>query len=166
MILHHLVSDFIVTYHSKRGRGKLQHLIFHMIYLCLILVYTSNLPTFQIWSSIESSQNLQATQLYLLACHIVSSLQLDSSTQQSAQLLAWFPLLSRQWTAISHFKGGILQSCRNILKNANVSDQVSVAPQVVPSIKGHHSCDEDFKAAECTKGSELFLMYKPKMRYV
>ncbi|XP_072039024.1 conserved oligomeric Golgi complex subunit 1-like [Amphiura filiformis] len=77
----------------------------------------------KIWSSIESSQHLKATQLYLLACHIVSSLQLDSSTQQSAQLLAWFPLLSRQWTAISHFKGGILQSCRNILKNASVSDQ-------------------------------------------
>ncbi|XP_038072145.1 conserved oligomeric Golgi complex subunit 1-like [Patiria miniata] len=79
----------------------------------------------KIWSAIESSEHLQATELYLLACHIVSSLQLDSNTQQSAQLLAWFPVLSRQWAAISHFKAGILQSCRKLLKNGSVSDQAT-----------------------------------------
>ncbi|XP_022105215.1 conserved oligomeric Golgi complex subunit 1-like [Acanthaster planci] len=79
----------------------------------------------KIWSAIESSEHLIATELYLLACHIVSSLQLDSNTQQSAQLLAWFPVLSRQWAAISHFKAGILQSCRKLLKNGSVSDQAT-----------------------------------------
>ncbi|XP_063970712.1 conserved oligomeric Golgi complex subunit 1-like [Lytechinus pictus] len=78
----------------------------------------------KIWSDIESGDHLHATQLYLLACHIVSSLQLDTTTHQSTQLLKWFPVLSRQWAAICHFKPSILQSCRNVLKNASASDMV------------------------------------------
>eukprot|EP00057_Strongylocentrotus_purpuratus_P034541 XP_795647.3 PREDICTED: conserved oligomeric Golgi complex subunit 1 [Strongylocentrotus purpuratus] len=78
----------------------------------------------KIWSDIESGEHLHATQLYLLACHIVSSLQLDTTTHQSTQLLKWFPVLSRQWAAICHFKPSILQSCRNVLKNATASDMV------------------------------------------
>ncbi|XP_071477310.1 conserved oligomeric Golgi complex subunit 1-like [Diadema antillarum] len=77
----------------------------------------------KIWSDIESGEHLHATQLYLLACHIVSSLQLDTTTHQSAQLLKWFPVLSRQWAAICHFKPSILQSCRNVLKNADAPDE-------------------------------------------
>lgn len=78
----------------------------------------------KIWSDIESGDHLHATQLYLLACHIVSSLQLDTTTHQSTQLLKWFPVLSRQWAAICHFKPSILQSCRNVLKNGLASDMV------------------------------------------
>ncbi|XP_071794705.1 conserved oligomeric Golgi complex subunit 1-like [Asterias amurensis] len=79
----------------------------------------------KIWSAVENSEHLKAAELYLLSCHIVSSLQLDGNTQQSAKLLAWFPVLSRQWAAISHFKAGILQSCRKLLKNGSVSDQAT-----------------------------------------
>nr|XP_006811556.1 PREDICTED: conserved oligomeric Golgi complex subunit 1-like [Saccoglossus kowalevskii] len=58
-----------------------------------------------------------------LSRHIVSSLQLDANTQKSAQLLSWFPILSRQWAAISHFKTSILQSCRSVLKDVKMSEQ-------------------------------------------
>ncbi|KAJ8028956.1 Conserved oligomeric Golgi complex subunit 1 [Holothuria leucospilota] len=77
----------------------------------------------RIWSALEGGHHLEATQLYLIACHVTSSLQLDSSTPQSAQILKWFPVLSRQWATLSHFKQNILQSSRNILKDFSMSDQ-------------------------------------------
>ncbi|XP_033096428.1 conserved oligomeric Golgi complex subunit 1-like [Anneissia japonica] len=77
----------------------------------------------KIWGAIENRQHLRGTQLYLLACHIMSSLQLDGVNQQSTQLLTWFPILSRQWAAVSHFKASILQSCRSMLKDSVMSDE-------------------------------------------
>ncbi|XP_070542511.1 conserved oligomeric Golgi complex subunit 1-like isoform X2 [Ptychodera flava] len=79
----------------------------------------------KIWSAIEGGELLWATQLFLLSRHIVSSLQLDANTQKSAQILSWFPILSRQWAAISHFKTSILQSCRSVLKDAKMSEQAT-----------------------------------------
>ncbi|XP_071095427.1 conserved oligomeric Golgi complex subunit 1-like isoform X2 [Haliotis cracherodii] len=69
----------------------------------------------KIWSSNDSRDYLTATQLYLLARHVNTSLQLNS--QRSANILSWFPVLTRQWAAISHFKNTILQGCRNSLKD-------------------------------------------------
>ncbi|XP_055956270.1 conserved oligomeric Golgi complex subunit 1 [Patella vulgata] len=77
----------------------------------------------KIWSSVDNQDYLRATQLYLLARHINTSLHLD--TQRSSSVLSWFPLLTRQWAAISHFKSSILQGCRNLLKDSDsrFSDQ-------------------------------------------
>ncbi|KAK2188068.1 hypothetical protein NP493_145g03017 [Ridgeia piscesae] len=46
-------------------------------------------------------------QLFLLARHVHTGLQLD--TQQSARILTSFPVLTRQWAAIGHFRSTILQ---------------------------------------------------------
>ncbi|XP_019615207.1 PREDICTED: conserved oligomeric Golgi complex subunit 1-like [Branchiostoma belcheri] len=65
----------------------------------------------RIWSSLEADELLSAARLYLLSHHIMTSLHLDSpSPPPSTQtLLAFFPILSRQWSYISHFKVAILQ---------------------------------------------------------
>ncbi|KAI8792747.1 conserved oligomeric Golgi complex subunit 1 [Biomphalaria glabrata] len=77
----------------------------------------------KIWSNVDSQEYLKATQLYLLARHINASLHLD--TQLSADVATWFPVLTRQWAAISHFKSTILQGCRQLLTDteSDLSDQ-------------------------------------------
>ena len=61
----------------------------------------------QIWSALESSAYLRASQLFLLARHINTGLQRDS--QQAAKIATYFPVLARQWAAIGHFRTTILQ---------------------------------------------------------
>lgn len=78
--------------------------------------YTKNGPVFefcldQIWSALDEEDYLTATQHFLLSRHIHTSLQLES--QQSGNLLSMFPVLTRQWAAISHFRTTILQVCHN-----------------------------------------------------
>ncbi|CAL1527327.1 unnamed protein product [Lymnaea stagnalis] len=77
----------------------------------------------KIWSSVDGQEYLKATQLYLLARHINASLHLDS--QLSADIISWFPVLTRQWAAISHFKSTILLGCRSLLEDTetDLSDQ-------------------------------------------
>ena len=82
------------------------------------------LLTFQIWTSLDSEDYLSASRLFLLSQHINTSLQLD--TQHTPNFLYWFPVLNRQWAAISHFKLTILQGCRKMLKEPSASDQVLV----------------------------------------
>ena len=77
---------------------------------------------FQIWSSLDCEDFLSASRLFLLSQHINTSLQLDS--QHAPNFLYWFPVLNRQWAAISHFKISILQGCRRLLKEPSASDQV------------------------------------------
>ncbi|KAG7219356.1 hypothetical protein INR49_019098 [Caranx melampygus] len=51
----------------------------------------------RIWSAMEASQYLQATQLYLLCCHLHSLLQLDTAAGgHYSPILARFPILVRQ----------------------------------------------------------------------
>ncbi|KAK7116850.1 conserved oligomeric Golgi complex subunit 1-like isoform X2 [Littorina saxatilis] len=77
----------------------------------------------KIWSSVDSGDYLTGTQLYLLARHINTSLHLDG--QRSSKVLSWFPVLTRQWAAISHFKTTILEGCREVLADTETtfSDQ-------------------------------------------
>ncbi|XP_067914441.1 conserved oligomeric Golgi complex subunit 1 isoform X2 [Heterodontus francisci] len=81
-----------------------------------------NMPE-QIWSALESSQYLHATQMYLLCCHIHSILQLDSSGSYYSPVLARFPILVRQVAAAGHFRASILQESKTLLKGRAVSDQ-------------------------------------------
>ncbi|XP_053148247.1 conserved oligomeric Golgi complex subunit 1 isoform X2 [Hemicordylus capensis] len=77
----------------------------------------------KIWSAMESSQYLQATQLYLLCCHLHGLLQLDSSGTRYSPILARFPILVRQVAAASHFRSTILQESKSLLKCQTVLDQ-------------------------------------------
>ncbi|XP_018425831.1 PREDICTED: conserved oligomeric Golgi complex subunit 1 [Nanorana parkeri] len=77
----------------------------------------------KIWSSMEASQYLHATQLYLLCCHLHSLLQLDSSTSRYSPVLQRFPILIRQVAAAGTFRSTILQESKALLKCPSVSDQ-------------------------------------------
>lgn len=77
----------------------------------------------KIWSSMEASQYLHATQLYLLCCHLHTLLQLDASSSRYSPVLSRFPILVRQVAAASHFRSTILHESRMLLKCQAVSDQ-------------------------------------------
>ncbi|KAM5151297.1 conserved oligomeric Golgi complex subunit 1 isoform 1-T1 [Callospermophilus lateralis] len=77
----------------------------------------------KIWSFMEASQYLHATQLYLLCCHLHSLLQLDSSSSRYNPILSRFPILIRQVAAASHFRSTILHESKMLLKCQAVSDQ-------------------------------------------
>ncbi|XP_063817230.1 conserved oligomeric Golgi complex subunit 1 isoform X2 [Pseudophryne corroboree] len=77
----------------------------------------------KLWSAMESSQYLRATQLYLLCCHLHSLLQLDSATSRYSPVLARFPILIRQVAAAGTFRSTILQESKSLLKCPSASDQ-------------------------------------------
>ncbi|XP_037664674.1 conserved oligomeric Golgi complex subunit 1 [Choloepus didactylus] len=77
----------------------------------------------KIWSSMEASQYLHATQLYLLCCHLHRLLHLDSSNSRYSPVLSRFPILIRQVAAASHFRSSILHESKMLLKSQAVSDQ-------------------------------------------
>ncbi|CAH2291435.1 conserved oligomeric Golgi complex subunit 1 [Pelobates cultripes] len=77
----------------------------------------------KMWSAMEASQYLHATQLYLLCCHLHSLLQLDSSTSRYSPILARFPILVRQVAAAGTFRSTILQESKSLLRCPSASDQ-------------------------------------------
>ncbi|KAM8824978.1 conserved oligomeric Golgi complex subunit 1 [Synchiropus picturatus] len=78
----------------------------------------------RIWSSLEASQYLQATQLYLLCCHLHRLLQLQPSAGgHYSPVLARFPILVRQVATTEHFRATILLDSRSVLRGRAVSDQ-------------------------------------------
>uniref|UniRef100_A0A7N8XGJ9 Conserved oligomeric Golgi complex subunit 1 n=1 Tax=Mastacembelus armatus TaxID=205130 RepID=A0A7N8XGJ9_9TELE len=78
----------------------------------------------RIWSAMEASQYLQATQLYLLCCHLHSLLQLEVATAgHYSPVLTRFPILVRQVATTGHFRSTILLDSRSVLRGRAVSDQ-------------------------------------------
>uniref|UniRef100_A0A8C8IHZ1 Conserved oligomeric Golgi complex subunit 1 n=1 Tax=Oncorhynchus tshawytscha TaxID=74940 RepID=A0A8C8IHZ1_ONCTS len=77
----------------------------------------------RIWSSMEASQYLQATQLYLLCCHLHKQLHLEAGGPQYSPVLARFPILVRQVAAAGHFRSTILLDSKSVLRGRAVSDQ-------------------------------------------
>ncbi|XP_074511149.1 conserved oligomeric Golgi complex subunit 1 isoform X2 [Sebastes fasciatus] len=78
----------------------------------------------RIWSAMEASQYLQATQLYLLCCHLHSLLHLEAATGgHYSPVLARFPILIRQVATTGHFRSVILLDSRSLLRGRAVSDQ-------------------------------------------
>ncbi|XP_031421201.1 conserved oligomeric Golgi complex subunit 1 isoform X2 [Clupea harengus] len=77
----------------------------------------------RIWSAMESSQYLQATQLYLLCCHLNSQLHLEGGGPHYSPVLTRFPILVRQVAALGHFRSTILLDSKSLLRGRAVSDQ-------------------------------------------
>ncbi|XP_067932547.1 conserved oligomeric Golgi complex subunit 1-like [Watersipora subatra] len=67
----------------------------------------------KIWSYLDNAAYLPAAKLYLLSKHVHTCLQYD--TQTGGQVLGRFPVIAKQWSAISHFQSAILQGCRRVL---------------------------------------------------
>lgn len=63
----------------------------------------------RIWSAMEAFQYLQATQLYLLCCHLHNLLRLEAATGGLySPVLARFPILVRQVATTGHFRYRLL----------------------------------------------------------
>ncbi|XP_006886302.1 PREDICTED: conserved oligomeric Golgi complex subunit 1 [Elephantulus edwardii] len=77
----------------------------------------------KMWSAMEASQYLHATQLCLLCCHLHGLLQLSSSRAQHSPVLSRFPILIQQVAAASHFRSAILHESKMLLKCQAVPDQ-------------------------------------------
>ncbi|XP_026870474.2 conserved oligomeric Golgi complex subunit 1 isoform X1 [Electrophorus electricus] len=77
----------------------------------------------RIWSALESSQYLEATQLYLLCCHLHNQLHLEARGPHYSPVLSRFPILVRQVAATGHFRSTILLDSRAVLRGRAVSDQ-------------------------------------------
>ncbi|KAM3863538.1 conserved oligomeric Golgi complex subunit 1 [Diretmus argenteus] len=78
----------------------------------------------RIWSAMEASQYLQATQLYLLCCHLHGLLQLQAATGgHYSPVLTRFPILVRQVATTGHFRSTILLDSKSLLRGRAVSDQ-------------------------------------------
>ncbi|XP_033969529.1 conserved oligomeric Golgi complex subunit 1 isoform X1 [Trematomus bernacchii] len=78
----------------------------------------------RIWSSMEACRFLQATQLYLLGCHLHSTLQLETAAGgHYSPVLARFPILVRQVATTGHVRSTILLDSRSLLRGRAVSDQ-------------------------------------------
>nr|XP_058952613.1 conserved oligomeric Golgi complex subunit 1-like [Pocillopora verrucosa] len=78
----------------------------------------------KVWSALERKQYLKAAQLYLFSRHIVSLLHIDTGDTSAPKLLSSFPILPKQWAAISHFKDSILQGSHGLLKDAAQTEEM------------------------------------------
>ncbi|KAF9117856.1 Golgi transport complex subunit 1 [Mortierella sp. 14UC] len=78
----------------------------------------------QIWRNMENHSYLTASRLYLISKAIYKNLNADAdkTTKQSVKVMETFPVVGRQWDAVSHFKAQILQKSHQHLKNADKSD--------------------------------------------
>jgi hypothetical protein len=64
------------------------------------------------WSAVEHSDYLSATQLYLFARHVHTSL---TTSDVDGSLAATFPVIERQWAAVAHFNDAIYDGCQRAL---------------------------------------------------
>ncbi|XP_028310469.1 conserved oligomeric Golgi complex subunit 1 [Gouania willdenowi] len=77
-----------------------------------------------IWSAMEACQYLQATQLYLLCCHLHRQLHMEPATGgHYSPVLTRFPILVRQVATTGLFRSTILLDSRSLLRGRAVSDQ-------------------------------------------
>ncbi|CAG8451705.1 3524_t:CDS:10, partial [Ambispora leptoticha] len=76
----------------------------------------------QIWRSLENHKYLNASRLYLIAKLVYKNLQLHNDDAPFSVSIT-FPVVQRQWDAVSHFKTQILQKSTQYLKVVEQSEQ-------------------------------------------
>ncbi|KAJ8251733.1 hypothetical protein GJAV_G00224550 [Gymnothorax javanicus] len=87
----------------------------------------------RVWSAMEASRYLRATQLYLLCCHLHGLLGLEGGAAHYSPVLVRFPILVRQVAAAGHFRATILLDSKSLLRGRAVSDQ-AIAEALVSSM--------------------------------
>ncbi|KAG0201690.1 Golgi transport complex subunit 1 [Mortierella sp. GBA30] len=82
----------------------------------------------QIWRNIESNNYLTASRLFLISKAIYKNLNtgMEDEEQQSVRVMETFPVVGRQWDAVSHFRAQILQKSQHHLKSAKEKDLVVI----------------------------------------
>nr|KAJ3420376.1 Golgi transport complex subunit 1 [Polyrhizophydium stewartii] len=75
-----------------------------------------------IWSALESQQFLSASRLYLISRLVFRGLQ-TPRPGSAINVLASFPVVQRQWDAISPFRTQIVEKATENLRNVELSDR-------------------------------------------
>uniref|UniRef100_H2TYI5 Conserved oligomeric Golgi complex subunit 1 n=1 Tax=Takifugu rubripes TaxID=31033 RepID=H2TYI5_TAKRU len=105
---------------NRRNQQQLQEKFYTMASQIKLLL---DIPE-RIWSAMEASRYLEATQLYLLCCHLHNLLQLETTTSgHYSPVLLRFPILVRQVATTGHFRSTILLDSKSLLRGRAVSDQ-------------------------------------------
>ncbi|KAF9198755.1 Golgi transport complex subunit 1 [Haplosporangium sp. Z 27] len=79
----------------------------------------------QIWKNMENNSYLTASRLFRISKAIYISLNAgmdDEEEDRPIKVMETFPVVGRQWDAVSHFKAQILQKSHQHLKSAKESD--------------------------------------------
>ncbi|KAF9582250.1 Golgi transport complex subunit 1, partial [Lunasporangiospora selenospora] len=78
----------------------------------------------QIWRNIESNNYLTAGRLFLISKAIYQNLKTNAEDggDNSVDVMETFPVVGRQWDAVSHFKAQILQKSTTHLKSQKETD--------------------------------------------
>ncbi|KAI8578447.1 hypothetical protein K450DRAFT_246858 [Umbelopsis ramanniana AG] len=76
----------------------------------------------QIWHALENDLYLEASRLFLLAKMVYKNLQIEEDVP--FVVINTFPVVQKQWDAISQFKLHIIQRAENHLKNTSCGAQV------------------------------------------
>ncbi|KAG0055101.1 Golgi transport complex subunit 1 [Gryganskiella cystojenkinii] len=76
----------------------------------------------QIWRNMESNNFLTASRLYLLSKAIYRNLEAEVDDEDKLSVKEIFPVVGRQWDAVSHFKAQILQKSTRHLRSTRGSD--------------------------------------------
>lgn len=80
----------------------------------------------KIWTSIESEDYVKATQLFIMARHINTGLQLQIGGKTAKpSMLSIQKLVQRQWNSISNFNQTIIDVCRQKLQDVEISVEVA-----------------------------------------
>ncbi|PSN54283.1 hypothetical protein C0J52_06981 [Blattella germanica] len=107
---------------SRTERGAMNRVYYSIAIQIKILM---DIPE-QIWSAVEKEDYILGAQLFLFARHINTGLQLHAGVDDaisSNKVMLWFPVISRQWSAISHFRDAILTGCQNMLQSHSLSPE-------------------------------------------
>lgn len=79
----------------------------------------------KMWSAVDSHEYLTAAKLYLFARHIHTGLTVtDVLLQLKREKNQSFPVIGRQWAAISHFHEAILSGCQKSISEDNDNDNI------------------------------------------
>ncbi|XP_077285112.1 conserved oligomeric Golgi complex subunit 1 isoform X2 [Arctopsyche grandis] len=82
----------------------------------------------QIWSNVDVEDFLTATQLFLLARHIYTGLQLETGGQNANKnISALMPVVHRQWNSLSNFNECLIKACHNKLENFDIKPEVAAS---------------------------------------
>ncbi|GES99501.1 conserved oligomeric Golgi complex subunit 1-like [Rhizophagus clarus] len=116
----HALKRSVRTQVNEDNKGSKDEKKYHLYSSAAQIKLLVDVPE-QIWRSLESHKYLNASRLYLIAKLVYKNLQAHDDTPFNVSVT--FPVVQRQWDAVSHFKSQILQKARYYLKITEQSEQ-------------------------------------------
>ncbi|CAG9565917.1 unnamed protein product [Danaus chrysippus] len=79
----------------------------------------------KIWKSLEVNDFVKAAQLFIMARHINTGLQLQIADRNTNPGKSLYQLVQQQWNSISHLSNTIVEMCGQKLQDVDISTEVS-----------------------------------------